>query len=277
MQSASIIILFWIYAIAMTGFVKIFLLPLQINMSPFYLSLVLSIVGILLGFLFYGLSLLKKSLKTTIVIGIMVSILFIVLFTYLIAGLNALIELFILLIEIGFFLLMCTIPIIGVYSILTKQRNVLISSGAGMMFFYFFVIILSKLNSDFSAQYYSEDQITMLLLFFLLFVSYLEVGATSIYFGSVVNKMTPNEDSDEAMLLQFNQVFNRYIIQISIILILCYFLSIFLFWYKDNIGTEEFMGVDLSSPIGIFLMIVLFIAGAFVFWYLIPREKTEFA
>ena len=168
MQSISILILFWIYAIAMTGFVEIFLKPFGINISSFYLALILSIIGIALGFLFYGISLLKSSLKATITIGVMGAILLLIVITYFLFGLNALIDLFILLLKIGFFLMMCTIPIIGVFSILKKQRNILISSGAGILFFFFFMIILSKLNSDFAVPFYSENQITMLLLFFLI-------------------------------------------------------------------------------------------------------------
>lgn len=275
MQSISILILFWIYAVAVMGFVEIFLKPFGINISALYLSLILSMVGILLGFFFYGVSLLKSSVKSTIKIGVMAAILLLIVLTYLAAGLYALIELFILLAKIGFFLMMCIVPIVGVYSILKKQRNVILSSAVGILFFFFFVIILSKLGGDLPIPFYSENQITMLLLFFLLYICFLELGVTSIYFGSVVNKMAPNEDSDETMLLRFNQVFNRYLIQISIILVLCYLLSLFLLSYSDIFYSGELMGVDLSSNYGIFLLVFFILASAFVFWYLIPREKTE--
>ena len=275
MQSISILILFWIYSVAVMGFVEIFLKPFEINLSSLYLSLILSIVGILLGFLFYGGSLLKSSVKSTIKIGVMGAILLLIVLTYLAAGLYALIELFILLAKIGFFLMMCIVPIVGVYSILKKQRNVLLSSAVGILFFFFFVIILSKLGGDLPIPFYSENQITMLLLFFLLYICFLELGVTSIYFGSVVNKMAPNEASDETMLLRFNKVFNRYLIQISIILVLCYLLSLFLLSYSDIFYSGELMGVDLSSNNGIFLLVIFILASAFVFWYLIPREKTE--
>ena len=260
---------------AVMGFVEIFLKPFGINISALYLSLILSMVGILLGFLFYGLSLLKSSVKSSIKIAIMGAILLLIVFTYLVVGLYALIELFILLAKIGFFLMMCIVPIVGVYSILKKQRNVLLSSAVGILFFFFFVIILSKLGGDLPIPFYSENQITMLLLFFLLYICFLELGVTSIYFGSVVNKMAPNEASDETMLLRFNKVFNRYLIQISIILVLCYLLSLFLLSNSDIFYSGELMGVDLSSNYGIFLLVFFILASAFVFWYLIPREKTE--
>ena len=260
---------------AMIGFIEIFLIPLGINLSSFYIAIVLSIVGIALGFLFYGVSLLRSSVKATITIGIMGTILLLILITYLLYGLSVLVELFIYLLKIGFFLFMCVIPIIGVYSILKKQSNVLNSAGAGILFFFFFVIILSKLNPTFSAPFYSENQIAMLLLFFLLFICFLEFGASSIYFGSAVKKMVPNEDNDESMLLRFNRVFNRYLIQISSVLGLCYVISLLLVWYRSDIGFKELFGVNLSSSEGIFLLIIFVIAGAFIFWYLIPRERTE--
>ena len=143
------------------------------------------------------------------------------------------------------------------------------------MFFFFFLIILSKLNPTFSAPFYSENQIALLLLFFLLFICFLEFGASSIYFGSAVKKMVPNEDNDESMLLRFNRVFNRYLIQISSVLGLCYVISLLLVWYRSDIGFKELFGVNLSSSEGIFLLIIFVIAGAFIFWYLIPRERTE--
>lgn len=266
-----------IYTLAVMGFLEIFLILFGINYSSFYISLILSIIGIGLGFLFYGGSLLKSSIKSYIVIGTLGAILLLILLTYLVAGVSALIELFVLLAKIGFFFLLCTIPLIGVYSILKRQRNVILSSGAGILFFFFFVIILSKANSNFVVPFYSANQIEILLLFFLLFICFLELGVTSIYFGSVINKMAPNEDSDETMLLRFNRVFNRYLIQISIILVLCYVLSLFIVWYSKDISSGEFMGINLSSGSGVFLLVLFTIIGAFVFWYLIPHEKTEVA
>ena len=242
---------------AMMGFIEIFLIPLGINLSSFYIAIVLSSVGIALGFLFYGISLLKSSVKATITIGVMGSILLLILITYLLYGLSALVELFIYLLKIGFFLLMCVMPIIGVYSILKKQSNVLNSAGIGILFFFFFVIILSKINPTFSAPFYSENQIAMLLLFFLLFICFLEFGASSIYFGSVVKKMIPNEDNDESMLLRLNRVINRYLIQISGVLGLCYIISLLLVWYRSDIGFTEFLGLSLNSSEGLFLLIIL--------------------
>ena len=275
MQSLSIFILFWFYIMAMMGFIEIFLIPLGINISSFYIAIILSSVGIVLGFLFYAISLLKSSLKATITIGIMGTILLLILITYLLYGLSALVELFIYLLKIGFFLLMCVMPIIGVYSILKKQSNVLKSAGIGILFFFFFVIILSKINPVFSAPFYTENQIALLLLFFLLFICFLEFGASSIYFGSVVKKMIPNEGIDESILLRLNRVINRYFIQISGVLGLCYIISLLLIWYRNNIGFTEFFGLSLNSSEGLFLLIIFVIVGAFIFWYLIPREKTD--
>jgi hypothetical protein len=35
------------------------------------------------------------------------------------------------------------------------------------------------------------------------------------------------------------------------------------------------MGVNLSSPYGIMLLVAFIVIGAFIFWLLIPREKPK--
>ena len=129
----------------------------------------------------------------------------------------------------------------------------------------------------FTIPFYSPDEILKLLLFFILFLMYLELGVNLTYFNSMIRKMTPTEYIDEVMLARFNQVVNRYLIQVPAALILVYLISIIFFWNSDLISTHELMGIRLTSGFGIFLLVIFSILGSFLFWYLIPHEKTKSA
>lgn len=262
--------------VSIMGFLQIFNgPPFSIGYSPFILSLVLSLIGISLGFLFYALSLLKSAIKKYIVFGITISILLLILIAYFGLGTNALIELLVSLVKIIFFLLMCSVPLIGVYALLKQQINAFLVSGGGVLFFYFFALIISKKFSIFSVPFYSTDQIAQLLLFFVSVIIYLEIGTTSIYFYSVTSKMAPNEDSDEFMLARFNTVFNRYIILVPILFVIFYLISLVFFWMSNYFNAGEFMGINFTSTEGIFFLVILTIAGGILFWFLIPAEKPE--
>jgi ribose/xylose/arabinose/galactoside ABC-type transport system permease subunit len=111
-----------------------------------------------------------------------------------------------------------------------------------------------------------------------LFICFLEMGSTSIFFNSIITKMAPQGDGDETMLSRFSNVFNRYLVYTFIVLILCYAVTIVLFNYNDYVISStpgEIMGIDLGSIYGIWLLVIIMIASAFMFWYLIPREKTK--
>ena len=277
MQAISVIILILIYAISVMGFLYVFSDMIGIRTPAMELSIFLALFGVGLGFIFYGLSFLKTQIKNYIVFGIMSIIFLIILITYFYFGISVLFELLILIVKIMLFLGMCSIPIVGVFAILKKQKNALFSSIIGILFLYFFTLILSKFLPVFSVPFYSSDETPQLLLFFILILMYLELGVNQIYFSSVIHKMSPTEEIDEFMVSRFNQVVNRYLLQVPTALILVYLISVVFFWNSDFISTEELMGIKLTSGFGIFLLIIFAIAGIFLFWYLIPREKTKIA
>jgi hypothetical protein len=275
MQTISILILIWIYSVSVVGFLYVFSEILGLSTPAFELSIFLSLFGVGLGFIFYGLSYLKTQIKNYAVFGIMGVIFLIILITYASFGLSVLIELLLLLIKIGFFLSMCSVPIIGVYAIMKKQKNALFSSAIGILFLYFFILIMSRVIPVFTVPFYSSGEILFLLLFFILFIMYLELGINIIYFSSVIRKMSPTKEIDEFMFTRFNYIVNRYLLQVPLVLILVYIISVFFFWNSEIISSEELFGIRLNSGIGIFLLVIFAIAGTFISWYLIPREKTK--
>ena len=272
MQAISLILLFILYAISVEGFIDLFSPILGIGYSPLQLSLLLSSIGIGLGMIFYGLSQLNKAIRRYIMLGVPGFILLMVVFTYFIFGVFVLFDLIVYLIKIGFVLTMCSIPLIGTYGLFKRQQNTIIAAGAGLLFFFFFAKILL---GEFAS---TVQEIEILILFFILFVCYLEFGITFIYFGSAIHKMMPNKNADESMLLRFNHVFTRYIIHIFIVLAICYGLSIIILQYSSpliSVTNGEFMSIGFGSVYGMWLLVGITAICAFLFWFLIPREKTK--
>jgi hypothetical protein len=276
MRALVLVLLIWLYAVAIQGLVGLFYPILGINISIQNLAIILSLIGIGLGLIFYAISLLKTKVSGYVIIGGSILIPILMISTYLIIGIGALLALMIFLIKMGFVLVICTMPIVGCYGLFKKRNGTFLAAGVGIMFFFFFTKILSGLMLG--KVIFSIDQIELIILFFICYICFLEMGATSIYYSNLINKMTPNEDIDENVLLRFNRLFNRYILHVSFVLILCYTFTLTIFRYNNYITSlipKEIIDVDLSSVQGMLLLVILTLAGAFIFWYLIPREKTK--
>jgi hypothetical protein len=267
--------LFLIYAISIIGFLRLIISPFGLNFEPNILALIVSAIGIGFGFIFYFISLLKSSIKSTIFVGITGFIFLMIFLIYFLMGLLALFEFVLGLIKFGFFMLMFMIPAIGVYSLFKKQKTALIMSGGGALFFYFFVLILSRNTRMISVPFYSANEIIFLMFYFFLIILYLEIGSASINFDNVIKKISPNENHNEFIISRFNIVFNRYLIQVPLLILLIYVLSLSFFWKGEILNINEIFGIKLTSSLGTFLLVFITIISAFIFWYLIPREKAK--
>jgi len=271
MQAFSIILMIWLYAVSVAGFLYIILMQLGIDFSPMYFSLIISMIGAGLGILIYFISILKHQIRVYIVAITTSIILLLIPISYLISGIAGLI----FLAEVGFFFILSAVPIVSVYSLIKCLKSVFFASAAGIMVFYFILILLAKAKPDAMVPFYSDSQVELLLLFFILFICFIELGVTSMYFKSANDKMTPNENFDKRMLSRFNSVTNRYLVYMAIFLLVCYIFTIFLLWNANYIKMEEFMGVTLNSAYGVILLVTFTVIGSFLFWLLIPREKIK--
>jgi len=272
MQIISLFLLFILYAIAMEGFIDIFSSPLGIESASLQFSLLLSGFGIGLGFLFYVLSKITKSIKRIIVLGIPGFLLLLFLVTYLLFGVYALFDLIVLLVKICFGLMMCSTSLIGTYGLLKRQQKTIIATRVSILFFFFFVKILL---ADFIS---FVDPVELLILFFILFICYLEFGTNSIFFDSAISKMMPTDKSDESILLRFNNLINKYYAYIFIVLGICYVISLIILNYGSyfsSVTGGEIMNIQFGSVYGIWLLVGITIVCALLFWYLIPKEKTK--
>lgn len=148
MQILTILLLIWISGVSTYGFLELFLKILQINYPTTTLALILSLIGIGMGFLFYFLSKLDKKIKNIIITGVPLFILILIAFYYLTDGVVGLIYIFGHLIKICLFYLICTVPMVGVMSLFNKQKNVFIFTGVSAIFFYFFIIFLIQFRPE---------------------------------------------------------------------------------------------------------------------------------
>ena len=271
MQAISLILLFILYAIAIERFIDLFS-ALGSDLSSLQLSFLLSSIGIGLGFLFYRLSQLSQTIKRNLMLGVPGITLLIIVFTYLIFGAFVLYDLIIILAKIVFCLIMSSTPLFGTYGLLKRQKNIILATGFGILFFFFFAKILLHRFAT------SVEPIELFILFFILFVCYLEFGINSIYFGDVLHKMMPNNNADESMLLRFNHVLNRYLIHIFIVLAICYGVSLVILKYSSpliSVTGGELMSIKFESVYGMWLLVGITVICAFLFWFLIPKEKTK--
>lgn len=282
MKIIAIIILIWVYAVSITGFIEIFKQLneelLLINISSEFLGIIFGIMGLLLGIGYYFLSDLNNSTKNILTISIPTVILLIILFSYIIYDINGFYNLLFNLLKIGILFLISGLPSIAIYSILKNQKNVLLSCGAGIMVFFFMIIFLSQQTGLELITIYSEQQIPFLLFFFILFLLFLELGSNSAYYTNSLNKMTPNQYIDQNTLYRFNRVINKQLAYISILFTTCFFASLLILWnsnYNKFLKIDQIFGVEIASFFGIILLVFFLLTGLTILWFLIPVEKKQ--
>ncbi|MFO7860651.1 MAG: hypothetical protein R6U41_05450, partial [Desulfosalsimonas sp.] len=93
MQAVASFIILWVYTIAIFGFVKIFSKILEINLDLTVISFMISLIGIILGLIFYKITILSKNIKNYIFVGIPGFILSLMIVTYLVSGFAGLVYL----------------------------------------------------------------------------------------------------------------------------------------------------------------------------------------
>jgi len=249
-----------------------------VNFNTSHNSIIISIVGVILGFVFYFMSGVKKTYINFIITGIPAAILITIIITYLIGGVFALFNLFLLLLRVLIFLIMSIMPISAVYGILKKQRNLLLVSSLGILCFFFLAIIISKTQNNLLIPIYSESQLPVLLLFFVLFLCYLEFGTISIFLNSSLDKMIFTSTYDPRLLYRLNRVTNKYILFTGLVLFSCYIGSMLVYWNGSNnsiFNSESIIGINFGSVYGLLFLTVVTISISILFWLFFPREKVK--
>ena len=267
-----IILLLWLYALSIQGLVDLFTIPLGLPYSPFLLSLLFSCGGIILGFLVYAGSKLQRSTTLMIEIGIPLGLGVFLLLIGLLYPIEMFLDVALFLLKVGLGLILCAVPLVGIYGLLKKEKNIVLASGFGLIFFFFFTRLLLK-NVVFI-----EQNIMLLLLFFICFIVYLELATRLIFFMTALSKLTRAAKPDALLLQRYNHVFNVYLLFVSILFTSVYLLSIgitssgmdlFLF------TGDELFSVSLATFAGMILLVCILLAAVWVIWGMIPREKPQ--
>ncbi len=272
MRILAIGLLVWLYAMALKGLIVIFSPLIGLSYDATTLSFLFSILGVVLGLLFYGLSFLKAKIKQYITIGVLSSIALIIIGTYVLFGGKAFLDVFLFFVKVGFGLILSTIPLIGVYGLFKNHRTTILAAGAGVLFFFFFTKVLV---GEFA---FTAAHVELLLLFFILFICYLELGASSVFYSKAFEKMVPRGEGNEQMITRFSTVVNKYFIIVFFALASCYILTFFLYSYRAAIVSTapgDLLGIDPGSLYGLWLLVMMIVVGTFLFWYFIPREKIS--
>lgn len=273
MESTSIILLVMLYMLVIQGIIDMMpLLPYALRAFSSQIPLLISIMGVILGLGFYGLSLLHTSIKFCIKIGITMLILGYVSISSYISGKAGFFEAFELLLMIFFTLLICGIPLGGTYGILKKNKSAAVSAGIGIMIIFF---LRKTVLSGFNPSSYSIDFIVM---FFILLILFMELGTSSAFYNSVLNRMVPKDSIDETNLIRLSRVINHYLVYLLLIIVSCSGVTLGILYFNDyilSVGPKEIMNIDMSSFNGILLSVILVMIGIYILWVLIPREKDK--
>jgi len=272
MRALAIGLLVWLYAMALKGLVVIFSPIIGVSYDATTLAFLLSITGIILGLLFYGLSLLKPKIKRYVKLGVPSGLGLIIVGSYIFFGAQTFVDVLIFFIKVGFGLILCTIPLVGTYGLFKKHRTTILAAGAGIIFFFFFTRVLM---GEFV---FAVTQVETLLLFFILFICYLEVGTSSAFYSGVLEKMVPHGKGNDKMIARFSRVMNRYALFVFLSLSTCYVVTFFLYSYRDAIVSSApggRLGIDPGSIYGLWMLVMMIAVGTFLFWYFIPREKAK--
>jgi hypothetical protein len=253
----------------MEGLAEIFSNPLSLSfVDPIVLSLIFTMVGIIFGFAFYGLSYLKKSSKKVLGFGIPGFIIILLLSTYSLMGPRAYINLLILILKILFIFVLCSIPIFGIYGILKNKKNIILGVGGGLLIFFFFTeLLLSHLTLI-------TDQIYFLILFFIIIIFFIEIGTSMIFFKNSFDKISFIKTNNAQVILRLNSVISKYLAYVTAILLICYFFTFFVYFYTVNIAGENVI-FDIGSNFGTWFFLVIIMISLISLWYLIPSEKKD--
>lgn len=253
----------------MEGLAEIFSNPLSLSfVDPIILSLIFTMLGIIFGFAFYGLSFLKKSSKKILGFGIPGFIIILLMSTFFLMGPRAYIDLLILILKILFIFVLCSIPIFGIYGILKNKKNIILGVGGGLLIFFFFTeLLLSHLTLI-------TDQIYFLILFFVIIIFFIEIGSSMIFFKNSLDKISFVKNKNDETILRFNSVISKYLGYVSLVLLICYFFTFFVYFYTINIAGNNVI-FDMSSNFGTWVFLFTVIISLIFLWYLMPSKKKD--
>ena len=252
------------------------------NLTPLYLSVILTILGVSIGAIVYKISLSKRlpsgyKSKDYMIMAfeiIIVTLLISIYLTYALVENNLEKAVYFVFTVIGMPILFIMVPVISIYSILKKELKIFILSGINFLSFYIFIIIAEGLidgSRKFSPVNYHET-----LLFFIIFMILIELGLRIISFESIIERITQDRQYiNKKLIAGFNRVFNKYILVLFTFILLSYFITQFFVQIESFSIILENFGLQMGSIQSIILFTGLAILITLFFWFYGPKEKRN--
>jgi hypothetical protein len=281
LQLVALVLLVVLYAISIELVADLFSPAFDQVLSPAVFAYLFSIVGVLLGVFFYILFSRFSWIKRYLGYAIPGVLLLIMLGTYLGWGVVAVYQVIVALVKIGFGFILSIAPLIGAYGLMTRHQNTISATSGGILFFFIFSRFL-QLNIPENVRHIENfvwfEQVELLILFVVLFITFFELSTIWIMLKSALSKMTSSKVIDEDVLHRFNQIMTRYLLNIVFVFVVCFIATFGIVQYDRVIGSDgigTIFGINLVTIYGMWFLILTTVFCAWLFWFLIPREKQK--
>ena len=121
-----------------------------------------------------------------------------------------------------------------------------------------------------------SDIFLNIIIFFVLFLIYFEIGLKALSFDLMVTKITQNRTYDNDDLLKgFNKVFNKYVVNMIVFVLLSFLISYILFQTNYLSEFSGNLGLKMGAMESIILFTILAIAGPLIIWFYFSNEEEK--
>lgn len=271
MRMSSLLLLLWLETLVMMILVEPIVSMIGFPYDAVYLSLMIAALGVGLGFALLGIKRLPFRVQRYLKIGFFTFYPLLLLIVYLAFDLNTFFSLVVFLIKLLFIVLLCAIPLLITYGIVKRNAMMVIAPSFGMMLLFF---LTRAITGTFIIQ---PADMVFFVGFFLAYLLFFELALGSIYFSSMVERLTIPKQDNVFLLQRFTMVFHSYLLYLCITLGLCFCFTGGVVLLKNMFLTTNstvVFGIPLRSLTGFYLFVLLVIIGVLLFWLLTPMKKN---
>jgi len=252
-----------------------------IDFPNWMIATILTIIGISLGTLIYKLSFSKKlpsdygtkEYMTLSVEIISIALLISIYISYIFLENNLEKAITFVFTTMGAPVFFLMIPIISIFSILKKEFKAFLFSSLNLLSFYLFLIIAEGLTDE--TKKFTLRNSNELVIFFILFLLFVEMGLKILDFDSILKRITQNRTYTNISILNgFNKLLNKYIMFLAIFVLISYIFTLFVIRTEFLYKTLD-IGLEIGSIQSIILFTVLAILIPLFFWFHGPKEKNN--
>ncbi len=276
LQYLTIVLFVILYSIAIKPYITIFNDFISINFSSFIIAFIITIIGSCIGYFFTKKTFRKikmdYNLKNNIITAITSIIPIVLLVIYFVFGSEALQKTVLYLTKSVIIIFLTIIPVFCIYSIVKKKKNIFVTNSITVFIFLFYLFFLENIFENIDTGFYFDNQNTFLLVYFVLFICYLEIGLKSIVFSSMMKKISPDKDNENSFLLEkFNNVFNKSFLYLITFFVTSIILSLLVLNNNfDAIALKGLGSVDI-----IIILTILVIILSLLFWFFAAYDKSN--